>query len=185
MGLFGLFATAFGLSAMAKDAIDKSIYNDKARDRALITGEPFYYGVHGGRYFTETGKSCYLKTDYNTSQEWVVDTETEKKIFNYTEYLNKKATDENRRKAHAEGKRFYRTADFDAKPRYWCNVYVNDDMPGKYFYQSRCFEYGTYYVEADLIDGDAKYNGKYVRPRIPCVSYKEDGTRIEKRTRRI
>lgn len=154
MGLWGLFTAAVGLGVIAKDAIDVKIEDTKRYNEATRNQNPIYY-VYGKTYSTATGERCSIDTDYDTMHNWVVDMKTGRKIQDYTEYLNYIATQKNRQKAHAEGKKFYRTAEFDCNPRWWSDVYVNDDMPGRYFRRDLYREY----QEGELIED--RYGGKY------------------------
>lgn len=184
MGLFGLFATLFGLGAMAKDGISDMIDDADKYQKASNAGCP-WYTVNGYRTrSTQTGRDAYRTTDFNTQHVWLVDKATNRRIEDLTLYYRRQTTEKNRREAHSQGKKFYRTAEFDMNGSQSCTVYVNDDMPGKYFYQeSNGYEYGGgfQYQEGELVSKPKTLNPDCKEVRLDYANrvwYYEDGTLV-------
>ena len=185
MGLFGLFNVAVGLGVITKDAISDSIEDSKQREKAIREGKPMY-SVNGYKTMsTQTGQKCMVITDYDTYHQWIIDTKTGRKIEDLTIRKNKEDTEKSRREAHEKGEKFYRTCEFDIFPRSASMVYINDDMPGKFFMRISTMEdnnrkFVTYYIEGELVDNNI---GKLKKKRVDIgtdyrnmVEYNPDGT---------
>ena len=134
MGLFGFFATLFGVGAMTKDYVGRKISAEEAKHNAEINNKPYYFTGNGSEIrSTITGRRVSHSIDTNTRHDWLVDTKTGERIEDLTLRKNKEKTEQNRREAHSQGKRFYRTAMFDVPPNGKPSIYVCDDFPGQYF----------------------------------------------------
>lgn len=143
MGLFGLFATLFGLGAMAKDGVSRWITSEEAKQQAEAKNRSWYLTGNGAEiYSTATGRRASTTMDFTTKHEWLVDARTGERIEDLTLRRNKEKTEENRRNAHAEGKRFYRTAMFDVPPCTKPTIYICDDFPGIYFDKHSIIDHG-------------------------------------------
>lgn len=184
MGLFGLFATLFGLGAMAKDGISDMIDDADKYQKASNAGCP-WYTVNGYRTrSTQTGRDAYRTTDFNTQHVWLVDKVTDRRIEDLTLYYRRQTTEKNRKEAYSQGKKFYRTAEFDMNGSQSCDIYVNDDMPGKYFYQvSNGYEYGGgfQYQEGELVSKPKTLNPDRKEVKWDYANrvwYYEDGTLV-------
>lgn len=134
MGLFGFIMGSVGLGAMIKDHISREFTAESARQNAEINNSPWYLTGNGAEMrSTATGRRASQRTDLVTKHEWLVDFRTGERIEDLTLLQNKKKTEQNRYKAHSQGKRFYRTAMFDIMPYAQPMIYVCDDFPGLYF----------------------------------------------------
>lgn len=177
MGLFGLFASLIGLGAMAKDVVSDAIDDGVGREKAIHEGRSTY--IAGGKIkSTETGRQCSRTTDYLTRHDWLIDTKTGERIEDITDSINRAKQREIKRLAEIDECKFYRTTRFDNNMvRSW--VYVNDDMPGKFFRQSG---YGDKmkFVEGILEPkyGLRKHGELQVGLMQHAMEYKPDGTLI-------
>lgn len=171
MGLFGFFATLFGLGAVAKDGLSDMIDDTKKRHKAKIEDRP-WYTVNGYKTrSTRTGMDVYKTTDYfNTGHELLIDKKSGNKIEDLTMFNRKNLTENNKRKAFLKGVKFYRTTMFDMNGSNKSEVYINDDMPGRWFAHS--FEnkpwMGDTYYEGELISIPSKSNPD---KKEVCIDY--------------
>lgn len=177
MGLFGLFVSMVGLGAMTKDAISNSIFENNSYQKAVKNGDSWYFTGHGSqRKAVKTGRLCTEEIDYTTHHNWLVDSKTRERIEDITDRVNREREVEIKQKAYDRGIKFYRTTKFDCQPRYHSDVYVNDDMPGRYFHWNRI---DNEYEEGKLVDGIIGNGKKVVDTDINNrVFYKPDGTKI-------
>ena len=130
MGLFGLFASLFGLGAMGADAYKDAVNNWESQDKAYKDKELFYYRGRKKISF-ETGKECDVRIE--NGHKTLCDTRTGMLIHDYTNEENDRKTREAKYEAHKKGERFYKTYREDTVKWHIDNLYANDDMPGRYF----------------------------------------------------
>jgi len=177
MGLWGLFTAIVGVGAIAKQSIEEEVENTNRYYNAKAKGDPIYYGMYGKTFSSRTGKQCYLKEDPVTRHQWVIDLRTKQRIEDYTAYQNSVKTERNRNEAHSRGEKFYRTAEFDRQPLWWSDVYVNDDMPGRYFDR-----YGDHFIEGELRNVSTLETNQRKRVSVPNykIEYGRDGKIIKK-----
>ena len=171
MGLFGLFAMAFGLGAMTKDAVSNSISTQKSYERAKANGESYYYGSGSSIYSVKTGKRC--KKDFVNGRTLLRDFYTNELIEDLT--ATKNTEKERMLKAETkDGCVFYRSCKWDT-PSHSCQVWVSDLVPG-YF---RMDEYKTNgKCEKQFSKGDLEIsrNGiARVSTYYPPIIYYSDG----------
>ena len=132
MGLFGLLATAIGLGAMASDSIKDSVSYDKEYAKAVKEGKDTF-AVRGYKvYSTKTGNPCtsvcgsdnhiYYK-DLKTGQ--IIEDATAKGFAEKTEKCKKES--------EKKGWKFYKTYEFCDRINNISDIWINDEMPGKYF----------------------------------------------------
>ncbi len=182
MGFFGLFVSMIGLGAMAKDAISNSIFESDSYQRAVKDGYSWYFTGNGSQMKSvKTGRLCTEDIDYKTGRRWLVDLKTGEKIEDITAEVNKERELKIKQETYARGVKFYRTTRFDCPPRYHCDIYVNDDMPGRYFSLVRSIHDDDRYVEGKLVDCGYPHGKKKVEIDLKnLVHYKPDGTRVER-----
>ena len=178
MGLLGFVNVMFGLGSLAKNAIDESISDATNREKAERLGRSTY-SVNGYKTrSTKTGNDCWYKDDPDTSHQWLIDLKTGGRIEDLTDTANKRKTEENKRKAYAQGIKFYRTAMFDCNPRWWSDVYVNDDMPGKYFARIDLEHNAEYFYYEGELEKPAKPGRCKVDWKIRCNVYDKNGNLV-------
>lgn len=156
MGFFGFFATMVGLGAMTKDAISDSIDDVRSRERATENGRD-YYLVNGYKMrSTKTGRDCTERMNYETGHMCLYDLRTGEIVADITKSINKEKTEKNKRESKAQGRAFYRTCEFDLPCGKTSDVWVNDNMPGKYFTNIRLRNYEDFgkevFKEGELVD---------------------------------
>lgn len=178
MGFFGLFVSIIGLGAMTKDAISNSIFEQRSYEDSVRKGySTFFTGNGSQRRSVKTGRLCTERMDYTTHHNWLVDSKTGEKIEDITDRINREREMEIKRKAYDKGIKFYRTTRFDCQPRYRSDVYINDDMPGKFFDWDPI---NDKYKEGRLIDSIVGNGKKVVDTDINNrIYYKPDGTIIK------
>ena len=177
MGLFGFIISIIGFGAMAKDSISDSISDSINIEKAQQDGREFY-SVNGYKTrSTKTGRDASFKYDPITKHQTLIDSKTREVIEDFTVNNNIKKTEENRRKSIEKGWKFYRTAMFDCSPLYWSDVWVNDDMPGKYFHKIDSMNNGITFYEGTLKNCFSR-GQKEVSYSFANNEYKPNGTLI-------
>lgn len=132
MGLFGLFASIFGVGAVVKDAIDGEIQKENSYQRALKTGREWYSGRGADMYSMKTGKRCHMS--FESGHCVLKDLKTGQIIEDLTANDNRKREYEERGNL-PKGCVFYRKCIWD-RPGWYCNVWVSDKIPG-FFHHNR------------------------------------------------
>ena len=126
MGLFGLFATMFGLGAMMKDAISDQIATDKSYNKAVETGSATYFGNGAKLYSTETGRRC--RKEYVNRRTLIYDLKTNRLIEDSTLKANLEKERQGKAKVTQDCV-FYKKFEWDV-PGHSCNIWVSDVVPG-------------------------------------------------------
>lgn len=131
MSWFGLFHMAFGLGAVAKDAIQESIADTQQREAAERRGADVYY-VNGYKCrSTKTGRDAYVDSGLTKyDHTYIRDRKTRQIIEDVTVRDNARNQEEEKRKAKESGSIFYRTTEFDTSKTYKSGVYVSDKISG-------------------------------------------------------
>lgn len=202
MGLFGLFATLFGLGAMAKDSVENYFISESEKEKAIREGKLEYYS--NGKFekvYAPKGTLTKEVKDPATGHIYDTNYKTGERLIDLTEYHNNRIIQKERTQCSLNGTFFYRTPVFDAPKGMHTRamtggetspVYVSDKIPG-YFEKRNMNIEGSWpsfniYVKGNLVPyfGDAKR--KEVKgPNInkdnadTVEAYFEDGTRISKR----
>ena len=135
MSLFGLINVVFGLGALTKDWLVET-YKEPERLKKAEERDSYFYLSRSKIKSTKTGRRCREEVDYKTNHRILVDSKTGEFIEDLTVRFNIKHTNESRDKAKEKGWKFYSTHMFDDCKHTYNNIYVNDDMPGKYFSES-------------------------------------------------
>lgn len=202
MGLFGLFATLFGLGAMAKDGIEDYFISESSKEKALREGNLEYYS-NGKFQKVYAPKGTLTKEIKDPVSGHIYDTNyrTGERLIDLTEYYNNKTIQKEKMKCFVEGKAFYRTPIFDTpkgmNKKALCGsemspVYVSDKIPGyfdrRYINLDRCNVQFYVYVKGELIPYFSDEKKKEVKAPIlnsknidSVEAYFEDGTRATKR----
>lgn len=204
MGLFGLFATLFGLGAMAKDGVENYFISESEKEKAIRNGDLTYYS--NGKFekvYAPKGTLTKEVKDPVTGHIYDTNYKTGERLIDLTEYYNNQIIQKERRECSLNGTAFYRTPIFDVPEGMnkramtggeTSPVYVSDKIPGYFEKRYTSLENLsrwpslTVYVKGNLIPhfGDAKrkeVNG----PRLnkdnadSVEAYFEDGTRVSKR----
>lgn len=130
MGLFGFFATTFGLGAMMKDGISRSLEDSRNYEKAKKRGDSTY--IAGGHTISvKTGQRCI--TSISTDGHVYIKDLKGKIIEDETAKRNKRNQYIEKEKSRKKGWVFYRKTCWDANVNGECNVWVSDTIPG-YFY---------------------------------------------------
>lgn len=185
MSLFGLINVVFGLGALTKDWLVETYKEPERIKKAEENGSYFY--LSGSKIkSTKTGRTCSTRRDYNTYHEILVDSRTGEFIEDLTVRQNTRKTNEAREEARAKGWKFYATHMFDDFKHTCHGIYVNDNLPGKYF----CMYNGiktingksvVIFGEAELVDGIC--GGKKTDVIFGGNRYDQYGNYIPKGTR--
>lgn len=144
MGLFGLFATAFGLGAITKDAISDSFDDDRQYEIAKKENRP-WYTINGYKTMsTKTRRPALIS--YENGHCKIVDLKTNTVIEDVTKTDNINRELDEKADTQKMGWAFYRKCDWDVRG-YKCNIWVSDRICG-YFKKQVCgdrtwFELGT------------------------------------------
>lgn len=126
MGLFGLFATMFGLGAMTKDGIERGISSSNAYNKAISNKDDWYFTGNGSEMRSvKTGRKCYIQRDIKTGHVLLKDLDTDKLIVDQTAEKVKKEEAEKRSKLPNQ-------CVFYHMPEERPNVYISDRLPGYY-----------------------------------------------------
>ena len=145
MSLFGLINAFVGLGAMTKDWLVETYKEPTALKKAEDSGSYFY--LHNGKMkSTKTARACSRRTDPKTRHEILVDSRTGEVLEDLTTRSNIKHTNEARAEAKLKGWKFYKTYMFECPGIYNSDIYVNDDIPGRFFRRS-----GLAYVNGDPV----------------------------------
>lgn len=129
MGLFGLFATMFGLGAMMKDGISLSLEDSRNYEKAKKRGDSTY--IAGGHTISvKTGQRCI--TSISTDGHIYIKDLKGKIIEDETAERNKRNQYEEKEKAREKGWVFYRCTTWDQNLKK-CNIWISDVYPGYYY----------------------------------------------------
>ena len=132
MGLFGIFATLFGLCSYTKNTVKNSIDYYTAFDEAENNSKAKFIS-NQSFYSTKTGKKCFDRVNNYNKHVVTVDVSSGIIIDDVTESYNKRKTNDARNNASNNNEKFYRTYEFCCNGNYHLDVFINDDMPGEYF----------------------------------------------------
>lgn len=187
MGLFGFFASMFGLGGMAKNYIDDTMKTFDSQEKAYENNDPYYFsgtGVGSKRISTDTGRECDVMVV--NGHQVVYDKRTYQTIRDLTKEENDRKTREFKREDTKDGCKFYRTAEHNM--RFWHNdnVYANDDMPGRYFIKKNNdnkLDIGKEYVGEYFSEVEVEYycpnnNERNKRFRLNQIEYRNSDGKI-------
>ena len=176
MGLWGLFATLFGVGVITKDRISDAIDDSKSRDRAERNGDSIYLVNGYSERYTKTGQKCTKEYAPN-GHIYVNDLASGSRLEDLTETKNNAKQYDEMQKSRSKGWIFYRKTDWDTHVGPECNVWVSDKFPGYYRYYFNAKDYNCYVVEGELRDKISGRKGtKEVWPIKGGKSYYMDGT---------
>lgn len=178
MGFFGLFVTVFGIGTVASEKISLEIDNLKRKSKAIEKNQLFYNCNGYQTRSTKTGEQCTIQMDYETMHNWICDSKTGRKIDDITLHNNNEKTKKSKEDMIKNGCKFYKTFKYDYEGMNGStNIWINDDMPGKYF--CRIYNYHHKKNRDEFVEGNLVKCGKDYK--VNCdysIKYLKDGTLI-------
>ena len=183
MGLLGFFVGIVGFGAMAKDATEKHIINDCKYNKAVTLREKTYKDYIGVERSVITGNQTNLIL--GDERNVIIDSVTKETLVDITSKHNEAANRRSRARSAVDGNQFYKTYEFTNKRNHSSHIYINDNMPNKYFVEIIDYTIpgNVYYTEAEIIkkvgrDGVTYISAKPINNKLTSTKFRKDGTLI-------